>query len=194
MCRDGRQRRFLHGAAESLTLLRWHNSHRPNSPIRGSRVLTDQQVTFLKTGLMYINIHSEAHPNGEIRGQVLIDPSSSAFDGRGTVLLAGVVLSSVAIIAMVLLGGFAYWHHRRTTYTLVCVGARQGLYVSDALGSRLSLVLVDRSVLRNNVATDARCWLVGTVLVNTIKYFSCLVVVCCCSSSHHIHLLPVTVE
>jgi hypothetical protein len=37
----------------------------------GSTVLTDAQATDLEAGLWYFNVHSERHPEGEIRGQVL---------------------------------------------------------------------------------------------------------------------------
>ncbi len=41
------------------------------SPITGSKQLTDLQVTDLMAGKWYFNIHTGAHPMGEIRGQVL---------------------------------------------------------------------------------------------------------------------------
>ena len=37
----------------------------------GSAVLTDAQAADLEAGLWYFNVHSERHPEGEIRGQVL---------------------------------------------------------------------------------------------------------------------------
>ncbi|KAF1029979.1 MAG: hypothetical protein GAK40_00245 [Burkholderia plantarii] len=40
------------------------------SPIHGSAVLDDQQVTDLMAGKWYFNVHTKAHPAGEIRGQV----------------------------------------------------------------------------------------------------------------------------
>jgi CHRD domain len=43
----------------------------PTSPVTGSVVLTDQQLKELKSGKIYANIHTAAHPAGEIRGQVL---------------------------------------------------------------------------------------------------------------------------
>ncbi|HGL4256508.1 CHRD domain-containing protein [Burkholderia dolosa] len=42
-----------------------------SSPIKGSKVLTDAQVTDLMAGKWYFNIHTHAHPAGEIRGQVM---------------------------------------------------------------------------------------------------------------------------
>ncbi|KWF26208.1 CHRD domain-containing protein [Burkholderia pseudomultivorans] len=41
------------------------------SPIKGSKVLTDAQVTELMGGKWYFNVHTKEHPSGEIRGQVM---------------------------------------------------------------------------------------------------------------------------
>jgi hypothetical protein len=41
------------------------------SPIIGSAMLTDDQAKALTGGEMYFNIHTQANPNGEIRGQVV---------------------------------------------------------------------------------------------------------------------------
>jgi hypothetical protein len=41
------------------------------SPIVGSATLTDDQATALTTGMLYFNVHTQANPAGEIRGQVL---------------------------------------------------------------------------------------------------------------------------
>ena len=40
------------------------------SPIKGSATLTDAQAKDLTDGMMYFNIHTEAHKPGEIRGQM----------------------------------------------------------------------------------------------------------------------------
>jgi hypothetical protein len=40
------------------------------SPIEGSATLTDAQAADLLAGKYYVNIHTKAHPAGEIRGQV----------------------------------------------------------------------------------------------------------------------------
>jgi hypothetical protein len=41
------------------------------SPIKGSTVLLEAQVADLMAGKWYANVHSEKHPGGEIRGQLV---------------------------------------------------------------------------------------------------------------------------
>ena len=41
-----------------------------SSPAEGSATLTDAQAADLTAGKYYVNIHTAAHPGGEIRGQV----------------------------------------------------------------------------------------------------------------------------
>lgn len=40
------------------------------SPIKGTATLTEQQAGDLMAGTWYFNVHTQAHPSGEIRGQV----------------------------------------------------------------------------------------------------------------------------
>jgi hypothetical protein len=40
------------------------------SPVEGSATLTDAQAADLLAGRYYVNIHTQANPGGEIRGQV----------------------------------------------------------------------------------------------------------------------------
>ena len=41
------------------------------SPITGSATLSENQVAPLLEGKLYFNIHTQAHPGGEIRGQIV---------------------------------------------------------------------------------------------------------------------------
>jgi hypothetical protein len=41
------------------------------SPMTGSATLTDAQIGQLESGMWYVNVHTAAHPGGEIRGQVM---------------------------------------------------------------------------------------------------------------------------
>jgi CHRD domain len=43
----------------------------PSSPFSGQATLTAAQATQLEGGMWYINVHTQAHPGGEIRGQVI---------------------------------------------------------------------------------------------------------------------------
>lgn len=42
----------------------------PKSPFKGGAILTDAQAADLMAGKYYINIHTAAHKDGEIRGQI----------------------------------------------------------------------------------------------------------------------------
>lgn len=42
-----------------------------DNPMTGSAALTDEQISQLKSGAWYFNVHTEMYPDGEIRGQVL---------------------------------------------------------------------------------------------------------------------------
>jgi hypothetical protein len=46
------------------------------SPIDGSQKITLDQVSQLLGGLYYVNLHTTAFPNGEIRGQVNVQPTN----------------------------------------------------------------------------------------------------------------------
>lgn len=40
------------------------------SPITGSTTITEDQLSDLKSGLWYVQVHSEQNPAGELRGQI----------------------------------------------------------------------------------------------------------------------------
>lgn len=40
------------------------------SPMKGTATLTDAQIADLQAGKWYFNIHTQAHPGGEVRGQL----------------------------------------------------------------------------------------------------------------------------
>jgi hypothetical protein len=42
----------------------------PSNPIGGTAILTNSQIDDLMAGKWYFNVHTKAHPTGEIRGQV----------------------------------------------------------------------------------------------------------------------------
>jgi predicted secreted protein with PEFG-CTERM motif len=48
-----------------------------SSPMEGSAELTAEQATALLDGELYINVHTEENPDGEIRGQVSCEPEET---------------------------------------------------------------------------------------------------------------------
>jgi hypothetical protein len=59
------------------------------SPTIGSTTITDLQEADLIAGLWYVNIHSTLYPGGEIRGQVVPEPTGLAMLALGGVGLFG---------------------------------------------------------------------------------------------------------
>lgn len=45
-----------------------------SSPIKGETTLTAAELAALMAGNWYVNLHTSAHPAGEIRGQVTVKP------------------------------------------------------------------------------------------------------------------------
>lgn len=70
----------------------------PGNPKVGSYVLTPAQQADMIAGLHYVNIHSEAHPGGEIRGQILQFEGVPAASTWGIVVLALVVLAGAKVV------------------------------------------------------------------------------------------------
>jgi hypothetical protein len=69
------QAAHFHGPAEpgkNAGVLVWISTKGAplKSPFEGSAALTDDQVTDLMTGQLYVNIHTTANPGGELRGQL----------------------------------------------------------------------------------------------------------------------------
>lgn len=52
------------------------------SPMNGTAVLNAVQATTLLDGELYINIHTEENPDGEVRGQVSCEPGSPPVEGE----------------------------------------------------------------------------------------------------------------
>lgn len=44
------------------------------SPIKGETTISNEQKTQLLEGKWYVNLHTAANPDGEIRGQLVIIP------------------------------------------------------------------------------------------------------------------------
>jgi CHRD domain len=45
-----------------------------DSPIEGETTLTGAQAAEVLAGKWYVNLHTAAHPKGEVRGQVVVSP------------------------------------------------------------------------------------------------------------------------
>jgi hypothetical protein len=52
------------------------------SPINGQATLTPDQARQFEAGEWYINVHTQAHPEGEIRGQILTPLPSHTEDAQ----------------------------------------------------------------------------------------------------------------
>src|SRR5258708_6582373 len=43
-----------------------------DSPLRGQTILTPEQAVQFAAGQLYVNVHTQANPGGEIRGQAIL--------------------------------------------------------------------------------------------------------------------------
>jgi len=88
------------GLSSPVTLVQFHGPAQPGknapglvaltkqgspveSPITGQATLTPEQSRQFAAGDWYINIHTQTHPDGEIRGLVLTPQPERAGSGRG---------------------------------------------------------------------------------------------------------------
>ena len=90
------------GLIGTPTLMHFHGPALPNQnagvqvgtgvagpPVIGNAVLGAGQVADLLAGLWYLNLHTTFATGGEIRGQVIPEPSTLALLGGGLALLVG---------------------------------------------------------------------------------------------------------
>ena len=55
--------------ANAPIVIPWQNAG--TSPVHGTATLTDAQIRDLESGKWYANVHTQANPAGEIRGQMI---------------------------------------------------------------------------------------------------------------------------
>ena len=60
-----------------------------SNPVMGSATLSTVQATELQDGLWYLNLHTTTSPGGEIRGQVVPEPSALTLAALGLLSLLG---------------------------------------------------------------------------------------------------------
>jgi hypothetical protein len=61
----------FHGLAGKLVIWLSKRGSPAESPIKGEATLTSEQAQLFAAGDLYINVHTQAHPGGELRGQVV---------------------------------------------------------------------------------------------------------------------------
>jgi hypothetical protein len=63
----------------------------PEGPLGADGFLTEEQLDWLQSGLLYVNVHTTEHPGGEIRGQLALVPEPGT-----CALIAGLGLCAFA--------------------------------------------------------------------------------------------------
>lgn len=62
----------FHGPADSKIVIWLSQKGSPaESPIKGETTLSPEHAQLFAAGDLYINVHTQAHPGGELRGQVV---------------------------------------------------------------------------------------------------------------------------
>jgi len=61
----------FHGPSGKLVIWLSKKGSLAESPIEGEATLTPEQAQLFAAGDLYINVHTQAHPGGELRGQVV---------------------------------------------------------------------------------------------------------------------------
>jgi hypothetical protein len=61
----------FHGPEGKLVIWLSKRGSPAESPIKGEATLTPEQAQLFAAGDLYINVHTKAHPGGELRGQVV---------------------------------------------------------------------------------------------------------------------------
>lgn len=103
-----------------------------SSPIEQDFQFTPEQVAILREGLMYINVHTEANPNGEIRGQIEAGSGSGGGSGHclSTWAIVLICVACVGGVALIVAGAIFFIRRRRqqkASYALV-VGDDESSY------------------------------------------------------------------
>ena len=89
------------GLSGTPTLMHFHGPALPNQnagvqvntgvagpPVVGNSVITAAQANDLLAGLWYLNLHTSTFGGGEIRGQVIPEPTTAVLVGVGLIALA----------------------------------------------------------------------------------------------------------
>jgi len=83
----------LHGPAaigvdSPLIITRIDNTGGTDGTLSLSRSLTQRHIDFMLDSLTYINVHTDAHTDGEIRGQIVVPAPATGIAGALALLLS----------------------------------------------------------------------------------------------------------